>query len=93
MVAEEVPPVTTPGARTPIVRRHRVGVKRSRERPTELASPPAQVRPAFDADPAEADHPPNNGIGGKGGPPQLTAQRPPPTPNTVPLPTYLPPLP
>ena len=51
MVAEEVPAIA-PLKLTDLAG-HRVGVRRSREQATRLASTTAEVRPALDADPAE----------------------------------------
>ena len=55
MVVEEVPAsfLNAPG----------VGVKRPRERTTQPAAAAAEVRPALDADPAEAFHRPMDKVG------------------------------
>lgn len=79
-LARSVAPTTLPRAPSPIGPRQKVGVKRSRERPTSPTAHPGPVRPALDADPAEPDHRTDNGKGGKGGPPTTTdppASRPP----------------
>ncbi len=67
MVAQEVLPVTRPQLPAPgLTRRHRVGVKRSREQTSRPAATTLEVRPALDADPAASVHPPTMNTEGTG---------------------------